>query len=327
VVAAHADWLGVNAVDEALVLARLGIARPVCILGFTPPEDAAAVVAHGFRQVVYRDDVAVALSRAAAAAGTPARIHVKIETGTNRQGVTLADLPAFLERIRALPGLEIDGVSSHFANIEDTLDPAFPQAQQRRFEEAMRILAAAGVRPPHVHTAATAGVLLFPETHFTMVRVGVGVYGIWPSRETRLAARERGRQIPLEPPLTWKCRIAQIKHVDRGEYVGYGLTFQAPRPLRLAVLPVGYYDGYDRRLSNAGRVLVRGRYAAVVGRVAMNMTMADVTDTGADVSDEVVLLGRQGDAEIRADELAEKIGTIPYEVVARLNPRIPRTLV
>ena len=326
VLAAGADWLGVNALDEALALVRLGIGKPVCILGFTVPEDARTIVEHGFRQVVYREDAVEALAKAAQAAGRPARIHLKVETGTNRQGIPLGELRAFVEWIGSLPGLEVEGISTHFANIEDTLDPSFARGQQRRFEEAVRILEGAGVRPPQIHTAATAGVLLFPETHFTMVRVGVGLYGIWPSRETRIAARERGRDVTLDPPMTWKCRIAQIKHVGPGESVGYGLTFQANRPLRLAVLPVGYYDGYDRKLSNAGRVLVRGKYAAVVGRVAMNMTMVDVTDCGAEVSDEVVLLGRQGEAEVRAEDLAERIGTIPYEVVSRINPLIPRTL-
>ncbi len=326
-VAAQADWLGVNAIDEALAVARLGIRKPVCILGFTLPGDAGAIVEHGFRQVVYRDDVVDALSSAAHATGRAARVHLKVETGTNRQGIPLGELRAFVTRIRALPGIEVEGISTHFANIEDTLDRSFAQAQKSRFDEAMRILEGAGVRPPHIHAAATAGALLFPETHFTMVRVGVGMYGIWPSRETRVAARERGKQIALDPPMTWKCRIAQIKHVNPGDYVGYGLTFQVSRPLRLAVLPVGYYDGYDRKLSNSGRVLVRGQYAAVVGRVAMNMTMVDVTDSGADVGDDVVLLGHQGEAEIRAEELAERIGTIPYEVVSRINPLIPRILV
>ena len=147
-----------------------------------------------------------------------------------------------------------------------------------------------------------------------MVRVGIGTYGIWPSRETQLAARERGSRLSLAPVLTWKTRVAQVKEVKAGDYVGYGLTFRASRPMKLVVLPIGYYDGYDRKLSNSGRALIHGQPASVVGRVAMNMTMLDVTDIGAELDDEVVLIGRQGNAEIRVEELAEKIGTIPYEV-------------
>jgi alanine racemase len=161
---------------------------------------------------------------------------------------------------------------------------------------------------------------------FTMVRVGIGAYGIWPSRETQIAARERGRKLSLAPVMTWKTRVAQVKEVSAGEYVGYGLTFRASRAMKLAVLPIGYYDGYDRKLSNSGRALIHGQPAPIVGRVAMNMTMLDVSDIGADLDDEVVLLGSQSNAEIRVEELAEKIGSIPYEVVARINPLIPRLL-
>ena len=160
-----------------------------------------------------------------------------------------------------------------------------------------------------------------------MVRVGIGAYGIWPSRETQIAARERGRQLSLAPVLTWKTQVAQVKSIQSGDYVGYGLTYQARRAMQVVVLPVGYYDGYDRELSNSGRALIHGEHVPVIGRVAMNMTMLDVTDTGAQVDEEVVLLGRQGNAEIRAEELAEKIGTIPYEVVSRINPLIARRLV
>jgi alanine racemase len=161
---------------------------------------------------------------------------------------------------------------------------------------------------------------------FTLVRVGIGTYGIWPSRETQLAARERGRQISLSPVLTWKTRVAQVKQIRAGDFIGYGLTYQASRPMQVAVLPVGYYDGYDRKLSNSGRALIHGKPVPVIGRVAMNMTMLDVTDAGAQVDDEVVLIGRQGTAEIRAEEVAEKIGSIPYEVLARINPLLPRRI-
>lgn len=327
IVEAHADWLGVNSLDEALALHRTGVKKPICILGFTPAERAAAVVGPGFRQVVYRTDSVEALAGAAAAAGTTAHVHLKIETGTNRQGILPGDLGRFAHVLREFASIDVEGVSTHFANIEDTLDPSFAEVQRIRFEEALRLLADCGFEPRHIHTAATAGTILYPDRHFTMVRVGIGAYGLWPSRETTMAARERGRRIALKPVLSWKTQIAQIKTVQPGEYVGYGLTFQASRPMRLAVLPVGYYEGYDRRLSNAGRVLVRGKYAPVVGRVAMNMTMVDITDTEADLNDEVVVLGRQGESEIRAEELAERAGTIAYEIVCRIHPAIPRMLV
>jgi alanine racemase len=326
-VAAHVDWLGVNSVDEALELAGLDLGKPILIMGYTPLERLATVVEHGFRQVVFRRDVVRELGHAAAKMGKAAPVHVKIETGTNRLGVPWFDLAMFSEELQNTPGVEVEGVYTHFANIEDTLDPSFAMRQLQRFREALEIVEPLGLRPDLVHAAASAGVLLYPETHFSMVRVGIGAYGIWPSRETRIAARERGREISLRPALTWKSRIAQIKNVTVGEYVGYGLTYQATRTMRLAVVPVGYYEGYDRKLSSSGRAVVRGQTVAVVGRVAMNMTMFDVTEVEAEEGDEVVLIGRQGEAEIPAEEIAEKTGTIPYETLSRIHPSIPRILV
>jgi alanine racemase len=324
IAAENADWLGVNGLDEALAIRALGIQKPVAILGYTDPAQLDVVVANDFRQVVYRTDIAAGLSKAAKNRNTSARIHLKLETGTNRQGVPLGELPELVRQIRGMPGLIIEGAYTHFANIEDTLDPSFAERQLDKFRDALKVLEQEGVRLTQIHAAATAGTLLYPETGFTMIRLGIGAYGIWPSRETQLAARERGRRITLIPAMTWKTRVAQIKTVEAGEHVSYGLTYQASHRMQVAVLPIGYYDGYDRKLSNCGRVLIRGRAVPVIGRVAMNMTMVDVTDVPAQPDDEVVLLGRQGNAEIRAEELAEKIGTIAYEVVSRINPRIPR---
>jgi alanine racemase len=324
VAAERAEWLGVNALDEAVAIRALGIERPVAILGYTEAADLDAVVAHGFRQVVYRTEIAAALARAARKHGVTAHVHLKIETGTNRQGIAVEELAAFVERVREMDGVAIEGAYTHFANIEDTLDPSYAEMQIARFREALSVLGAAGVPLTHVHAAATAGALLYPETGFAMMRLGIGTYGVWPSRETQLAAREKGRRLTLAPVLTWKTRIAQVKRIRPGEFIGYGLTYQARRPMKAAVLPVGYYDGYDRKLSNTGRALVRGHPVPVIGRVAMNMTMLDVTDVHAQADDEVVLLGRQGGAEIRVEELAEKSGTISYEVLARINPRLPR---
>src|SRR6266850_2222639 len=284
VIAEGADWLGVNCVDEALAITRLGVEKPIAILGHTSSDQIEDVVRNGYRQGLYRLDVAKDLSEWAAKLKASAKVHLKIETGTNRQGVGASDIEGFVRAVQKMPGLEIEGVYTHFANIEDTLDPSFARSQSRKFQEALSALDRAGVRPQHVHASATAGAVLYPELSFTMSRIGIG------------------------------------------NYVGYGLTYQATRPMQLVVLPVGYYDGYDRKLSNAGRALIRGRAVPVIGRVAMNMTMLDVTDVGAQLDDEVVLLGRQGDAEIRAEDLAEKIGSIPYEVLARLNPLIPRIL-
>lgn len=323
----HADWLGVNSLDEALLIRALGVEKPIAILGHTELDRLTEVVAGEFRQVVYREDVAAALSRSATERETTARVHLKIETGTHRQGIALEELAEFVQRIVKLPDLDVEGVYTHFANIEDTLDASFAQLQIDKFRQALAVLKEAGAHPSWTHASATAGALLYPETEFNMIRVGIGMYGIWPSRETQLAARERGRLIALAPALTWKTRVAQIKTVEAGNYIGYGLTYQARHRMKIAVLPVGYFDGYDRKLSNCGRALVRGHAVPVVGRVMMNMTALDVTDIEAHEDDEVVLIGRQGKAEIRVEEVAEKSGTIAYEVLSRINPEIPRVVV
>jgi alanine racemase len=324
IAAQHADWLGVNNLEEALSVRDLGIDKPVAILGHTELERLDYVVAGEFRQVVYRADVAAALSGYARDRNTTARAHVKVETGTHRQGVDLGSLEGFVKELLALPNLEIEGVYTHFANIEDTLDPSFAQSQIETFRQALAIVKASGAHPSWIHASATSGALLYPETGFNMIRVGIGTYGIWPSRETHLASRERGRRITLTPALSWKTRIAQIKTIKPGEFVGYGLTYQASHPMKIAILPIGYYDGYDRKLSNSGRVLVGGQAVPVIGRVMMNMIAIDVTDVDVKADDEVVLIGRQGTAEIRVEELAEKVGSIAYEVVSRINPGIPR---
>ncbi len=320
------DWFGVDSLTEAIEVREVAPGKPVLILGYSKVEDADQIVANDFRQVVYRQDVAEALSEAAQRAKKTARVHLKIETGTNRQGIPLDEVGTFGRFVKNLSQIEIEGVYTHFANIEDTLDPSFANLQLERFQNAIAQLRDSGASPPQIHTNATAGGLLYPETHFTLVRLGIGAYGVWPSRETQVAARERGRGINLEPVLTWKTRIAQLKKIETGEYVGYGLSFQATRPTTLAVVPVGYYEGYDRALSNSGRALVGGGSVPVVGRVAMNMTVLDVTDVDTNLDDEVVLIGRQGTSEITAEELAEKTGTIAYEVLSRINPLLERRL-
>jgi alanine racemase len=183
-----------------------------------------------------------------------------------------------------------------------------------------------GGRPPIVHTACTAAAILFPKTHFTMLRTGIGLYGLWPSRETRISVRERGGPVPdLRPVLSWKTRLVQVKELPEASYVGYGCSYRTTRRTRVGVLPVGYADGYDRALGNRAHVLVRGRRAPVIGRICMNLCMVDVTDVPESrLDDEVVLLGADGDERISAETLAEWAGTINYEVVSRISPLLPR---
>jgi alanine racemase len=320
-----ADWLGVNSLEEGLMLRALGDARPVIVLGHVPVERLREAVDADLSLTVYNPETLEALDRLEALP-RKARLHVKVETGTGRQGVLAADLEAFIRRIAATPNAFLEGLSTHFANIEDTTDHAYAEAQLARFADALCTVERLAGRPPLVHTACTAAAILFPKTHFTMLRTGIGLYGLWPSRETRVSARERGGQVPdLRPVLSWKTRLVQVKELPEASYVGYGCTYRTTRRTRVGVLPVGYSDGYDRALGNRAHVLVRGRRAPVIGRICMNLCMADVTDVpGARLDDEVTLLGADGDESISAETMAEWAGTINYEVVSRISPLLPR---
>ncbi len=325
------DSFAVHALEEAKALRDSGFQENILIMSQPLRVQAPEVVSGGFRQVIYGIDFTRALSQAAMAQQRKVPIHLKIETGTNRQGILPEELPEFLQTIHNLPGLEVEGVYTHFANIEDTTDPSFAMEQLQRFQQALEVVFQHGFQPTKIHTACSAAILLFPQTHFTMVRLGISQYGLWPSRETFISFnhyhKDNGRQL-LQPVLTWKTRVLQVKPVPAGHCIGYGCTYQVSRQSRIAILPVGYADGYDRKLSNQGYVLIKGKRAPIRGRICMNLTMVDVTDIpNVQPEDEVVLLGSQGKESISAEQIASLIGTIPYEVVTRINWQLPRILV
>ncbi|MEM8931023.1 MAG: alanine racemase [Acidobacteriota bacterium] len=333
---AGADSFCVHALDEALALRAAGFTQDILVMGHVPLARLGEAVAEDLRVVLYDPVTADALADAAERRGKRARAHLKVETGTNRQGIDGAELDGLVARLVERPSLDVEGVYTHFADIEDTTDHAFAREQLRLFRAAMDRLEAAGITPRKRHAACSAAAILYEETHFDMVRVGISQYGFWSSKQTRLsfdhrATDERGASDPahrLQPVLTWKARISQIKTVPTDGFVGYGRTYQTTRDTRLAILPIGYADGYDRHLSNVASVLIGGRRAPVRGRICMNLTMVDVTDVpDVGLEDEVVLIGRQGDRRIDADDLADHVGTIPYEIVARLAAHLPRMIV
>jgi alanine racemase len=324
-----ADWLCVNNAEEGLLLREAGRREKVLVMGYVPLGDLEAVVRNDLRLVTYNMETIERLERVAATLSRQAKVHLKIETGTHRQGIPEAEVERFARRVLDSPGLALEGISTHFANIEDTTDHGFARQQIDTFERVGRALAAAGFQVPMRHAACSAATLLFPQTHMDLARIGISLYGLWPSKETYVSCLEHGQQtLDLRPVMTWKTRIAQVKSVPEGSFVGYGCTYRATRESRLAVLPVGYFEGYDRGLSGVAHVLIRGRRAPLRGRVCMNMCMADVTDVpGASLEDEVVLLGRQGDERITAEQLAQWCGTISYEIVSRVHPSLPRVVV
>jgi len=315
--AGGADWLGVHSVAEAAALREARVTAPVLVLGPATAHEAAAAADLGCDLTVG----SLAALRDAAAAGR-GRIHLKVETGVNRQGIVEGELRDALALIAAVPGLELVGVSSHFADIEDTTNHTFARKQRARFDAWLAALAAAGHPDLLRHMSCSAAVLLWPDAHRDLVRVGISAYGVWPSRETLVAARQVGREdLALRPALRWLVRVSQVRDVPAGETVGYGRTWLAPADSRIAVLPVGYSDGYPRALSGRAHVLIHGRRAPICGRICMNLCMVDVTRIpAARAGDTAVLLGRQGDDAITVEQFADWLGTITYEVLTLPGP-------
>lgn len=336
------DWLAVDSVSEAIkVMGEIGETggtsgrsgtgetgwNQILILGYTLLENLDEVVERGFHQVVSSMETLDKLKMICKEKQMPAFIHLKIETGTSRQGIWTNDLPKYLELIKANSLLKLIGVTTHFANIEDTTDHSFAKRQAENYLAAISLIEANGFNNLIRHTACSAAAILFPETHFNLIRLGISLYGMWPSAETRVSAAQQGIRIDLRPALTWKTRVAQIKILPAGSSVSYGCTEKVSAETRVAILPVGYWDGFDRRLSSVGNVLIRGTRCRVIGRVCMNMIVVDVSHLrDIQPEDEVVLLGRQESEEISAEEIAKKIGSINYEVVTRINPLIERVV-
>ncbi len=313
-----ADYLATACLSEALELRQHGITAPILILGFVPPWQAREIVRHQLTSTVYSLDGVRHLARAAHALGSgPARIHVKVDTGMGRLGLRPAEAPAFFEQLRDFHDIEVEGIFTHFARA-DAADPAPTRAQIAQFDAVLAAIGEAGWHPRYVHAANSAGIFRFPEARYSLVRAGIALYGLDPSDDARCPAGFR-------PSLTFKTLIAQVKELPDGSPVSYGGTFVTARPSRIAVLPVGYGDGFRRSPRHWGEVLVRGRRAPIVGVVCMDMCLIDVTDIpGVRAGDEVVLIGRQDREEITVADVAERLGTISYEVITQILARVPR---
>jgi alanine racemase len=323
------DALAVRALEQERGLA----ARQVLVLGAIGPEEAVALARAGVDAVVADtswSEVGAALR--AARLERPLRAHVHIDTGLGREGFTLEQLPrdtAFLTEYRDV--LEVVGVLSHFSNTEDVTEQAYALAQLDAFETgAARLVAQLSpARPLQRHIAASAASLVLPRARYDALRVGIALYGLWPSPETRLSARLVLGEVPtLRPVLSWRCRSQVVKWLPAGSYVGYGCTYRCSEPARIAVLPVGYYDGYFRLVSGQAHVLVNGRRCPVLGRVMMNHLIVDVSRATADERPVVAtLLGQDGDEAVPAEALAGWAQTIHYEVVTRLGAHLRRVVV
>jgi alanine racemase len=316
---AGAAWLGVALVEEGAELRGAGIDAPVLVLSEPPPPAAPAVVDLGLTPVAYTRPGIDALAKAVADSGAdPLPVHLKVDTGMHRVGCAVADACALAQSIAARDELRLEGVLTHFAVADEPDDP-YTEQQLDRFDGVLADLRAAGVTSDLVHAANSAALLAFTDrARFDLVRCGISVYGVPPA--PNLAGR-----LSLRPAMSFKARVSHVKTLPAGARLSYGLRYTMPGAGTVATVPVGYADGVPRALSATGaEVLVRGRRHPIAGTVTMDQLMVDVGDTPVEVGDEVALLGRDGDAEVTADEWADRLGTIAYEIVCSIGRRVPR---
>ena len=314
-----ADWLAVALLQEAVELREAGFSVPILILGYTPLEQMELVITNDLRQTIYSLEQAEALSSAAGKAGRKATVHIKVDTGMGRIGfLPKQESIDSIIKIARLPHLEVEGIYTHFA-IADAEDKDYSIEQLQYFQWLLDQLAKSGLHISIRHAANSAGLIDLPEAHFDLVRPGLILYGMYPSNEVQKT------KLFLRQAMSLKAEVSYVKQVAKGTAISYGCTFVTARHSQIASLPLGYADGYTRLLSNNTDVLIKGKRAPIVGRVCMDQCMIDVTGF-ADVAmgDEVVLMGRQENEFISAEEIASRIGTINYEVVCMFSSRVPR---
>jgi alanine racemase len=311
------EYLGVAMSDEGVHLRRGGVKAPILLLGGVYQEDVDRIFRFHLTPVVFQMESMQLLNQSAEKRGKKVKVHLKVDTGMGRLGVSLCQWPGFLREIKRFPRIEVEGILSHYAVADETENP-FTREQWEAFQRALSVAESMGIHSRYQHISNSAGLTAFSTWSGNMVRPGIILYGCHPSPVLRMLIR-------LKPVMTLKTRIGLLKQVPSGQKISYGGTHITRRKSLIATLPIGYADGYSRKLSNQGEVLIRGRRAPVVGSVCMDYIMADVTDIrGVSQGDETVLMGRQGPEEITAEEIAEKIGSISYEVLCLVGKRVPR---
>lgn len=314
-----ADWFAVAVVDEGLNLRKHGINAPILLLGYTPELRFEDVINNGFIQTMYSYEMAEKLSKTAVRLGKTAVVHIKIDTGMGRIGYRVNDEAADeIVRISKLPGIEVNGMFTHFA-ASDEADKAYTNMQFERFMKMDKMLKDRGLNIPVRHAANSAAIMDIDSMMLNMVRPGIILYGAYPSEEV---VKEN---LDLRPVMSIKTHVSFVKEVEKGDCISYGRTYTAPDKRKIATIPVGYADGFIRAYAKEGKVLIKGKFAPIVGRICMDQFMVDVTDIDdVKINDEVVLMGTQGENSITADDIAKALNTINYEVFCTLSKRVPR---
>ena len=320
-----ANYLGAGVIEEGIEFRESGLVdTPILILGSIFPDEAEDLVRHNLATILCTLPLAQTLSKEAVKQNKTVSVHIKVDTGMNRLGVSPKNLPTLLDQIRDLPNLKIEGVSTHFSSADDE-DISITQAQLEKFQTSLAILQKQGVSVPISHCANTSALFKFPESHFNMVRPGLILYGTLPSPSLQTVLDQKKNLTPFQPVMQWKSQIILVKAISKGQPVSYSGSFTTQRDSLIATLPIGYADGLHRNLSNKMEVLIRGKRVPQIGNICMDMTLIDVTGI-ADVQagDEVVLFGKQEDQMISVEEMATKGGTIPYEILCNVGKRVPR---
>ncbi len=314
------DWIGVDSIVEAMTLRESGITKPLLVLGYTLTEMLVKASELDVSISVSTFETLDAIAKETFA--KKLKIHVKTDTGMHRQGFQKSDIARVIETLKKLDDkIEVEGLFTHFGAAKNPLFPKRTNDQIELFKEWIDVFKKAD-RVPIIHACASGGAFIFPQAHFDMVRVGIAMYGLWPSKEAEMFLKDK---INLKPILTWKTIVSEVKNVPKGDSVGYDFTEEFSRDSKIAVCPVGYWHGYPRALSSIGHVLVCGVRARVIGRVSMDMITIDVTDIeGVKVGDEVTLIGTDGKETVSAEDIAHILDGSLYEIVTRLNPLIKR---
>ncbi len=314
--APYADALGVAVLEEGILLRELGITVPIIVLGGVWGDQIPTYLQYDLTLTASSVERLEQIDAAAAQLGCKARVHLKIDTGMERIGVHYYNAHTLQEAALRCKNVEVEGIYSHFANA-DSADLTHARLQLERFQEVLRFYECHGLPMPVRHIANSAAILQLPESYLDMVRPGILLYGVYPSREV-------ARTIEVKPALSWKSRVVYFKVVLPGHPVSYGSTWQTDHPVRVVTVPVGYGDGYFRSMSNRAQVIIRGKRYPQIGRICMDQMMINIEQDSAYNGDEVILLGESGDERITAEDLAEWAGTIPYEILTNINTRVPR---
>jgi alanine racemase len=319
------EWFGVNYLSEAATLRQLGYKNRILVVGPIHPK--ACAEAFELDADIFLGEETTLQEWIQTPAAQKPRGHLKIDTGMSRQGFLPDQAPSLITRL--LPHKEkLVGICSHFSNVEDVLEQTYANQQMDAFTSVVHQFRAAGFQLLS-HIAASSSALIMQASRFDLVRVGISIYGLWPSRATQLSFLQSfGKLVDLEPVLSWKTEVAIVKSVHAGQFIGYGCTYKALRDMTIAVLPVGYYEGYPRLASNRGHVLIHGQRCPIVGRICMNMMMVDISHVShVKTGEPVTLIGSDGAEHIEAAHIGEWADTIHYEIVTQLNPAIPRRVV